>query len=90
MSLFQLFETLRTPSIYTMQKLWISIPTNGEALNEAEQTSILHKLANLEVENDYSEEMNNFSHLDYFFATSIQGPAPVPRLFPASSEEQLR
>ncbi|PAV64258.1 hypothetical protein WR25_13296 [Diploscapter pachys] len=45
----QLFETLRVPSIYTMQKLWISIPSNGEALNEAEQTSILHKLANLEI-----------------------------------------
>ena len=39
-----------------MQKLWISIPSNGEALNEAEQTSILHKLANLEVENDYFED----------------------------------
>lgn len=45
----QLMKTVRHPSIYAMSKMWISIPTEGEAFDEAEQLELLHKNAKLEV-----------------------------------------
>lgn len=45
----QLLKTVRHPSIYAMSKMWISIPTEGEALDESEQLELLHKNAKLEV-----------------------------------------
>ncbi|CAD6199424.1 unnamed protein product [Caenorhabditis auriculariae] len=45
----QLMGTVRHPSIYSMEKLWISIPTEGEALDNVEQSLILHKEAKLEI-----------------------------------------
>ncbi|VDK75910.1 unnamed protein product [Cylicostephanus goldi] len=37
------------PSLYKMDKLWISLPVDGEALDSEEQTEILHPQAEIEI-----------------------------------------
>ncbi|CAB3406504.1 unnamed protein product [Caenorhabditis bovis] len=45
----KLQKIIKQPSIYTMTKMWISLPITGEAFDEMEQTEILHPEAKLEV-----------------------------------------
>lgn len=40
---------LSDPSLYKMDKLWISLPVDGEALDDDEQAEILNPEAEIEV-----------------------------------------